>query len=110
MSRNKSEVWSKWRGLVAEQAQSGRSVARFCFERGLSSGQFYVWKKKLRQAEAPRFVSLELASVTEAKWPAAVMRSQAIEVRLVRGRSLVVEPGFDAPHLRALLSVLEGEA
>ena len=34
----------------------------------------------------------------------------AIEVRLRDGRSLVVEPGFDARHLRALFSVLEAEA
>jgi hypothetical protein len=34
----------------------------------------------------------------------------AIEVRLRGGRSLVVETGFDARHLRALLSVLEAEA
>ena len=38
------------------------------------------------------------------------MHDGAIEVRLMRGRSLVVEPGFDAYHLRALLAVLEAEA
>jgi hypothetical protein len=38
---------------------------------------------------------------------AAGVRSSAIEIRLRAGRSLVVEPGFDASHLRALLSVLE---
>ena len=109
MSQSKAEAWAKWRGLVMEQAQSGRSIAKFCFERGLNSGQFYTWKKKLGEAEAPRFVSLELAPVVETKWPARV-GSRAIEVRLMRGRSLMVEPGFDAGHLRALLSVLEGEA
>ena len=33
--------------------------------------------------------------------------NHAIEVRLVGGQSLVVAAGFDASHLRALLSVLE---
>ncbi|HVH85112.1 MAG TPA: hypothetical protein VM912_00180 [Terriglobales bacterium] len=51
-----------------------------------------------------------MAPATETKWAATVMHSRGIEVRLVGGRSLVVEPGFDAHHLRALLSVLEGEA
>jgi len=37
-------------------------------------------------------------------------RSSAIEIRLKGGRSLVVEPGFDAGHLRALLAVLEAGA
>jgi hypothetical protein len=34
---------------------------------------------------------------------------KAIEIRLRRGCSLVVERGFDASHLRALLAVLESE-
>ncbi len=110
MRQRKAEAWAKWRGLVAEQNQSGQSVAAFCSERGLRSGQFFAWKKRLREAEAAKFVAVEVAPVAEAKWPAPVVHSGAIEVRLGRGRSLVVEPGFDAHHLRALLSVLEAEA
>lgn len=96
--------------MVAEQKQSGQSVAAFCRERELKSGQFFAWKKRLRDAETPEFVAVEVAPVAEAKRQAPVMRSGAIEVRLARGRSLVVEPGFEANHLRALLSVLEAEA
>jgi transposase-like protein len=109
MKQRRADAWAKWRGLVADQNASGQSVARFCSERGLSSAQLFAWKKRLRDAEATRFVALELAPVPEAKWP-AVTRGRAIEVRLVRDRSLIVEPGFDAHHLRALLAVLEGEA
>jgi hypothetical protein len=36
-------------------------------------------------------------------------RRSGIEVRLIGGRSLVVEPGFDAGHLRAMLTVLENQ-
>jgi transposase-like protein len=110
MRHRKTEIWAKWRGLVSEQSQSGQSVAAFCSERGLRSGQFFAWKKKLREAEAAKFVAVEVTPVAEAKWPASVVSSGAIEVRLGRGRSLVVESGFDARHLRALLSVLEAEA
>jgi transposase-like protein len=109
MKQSRSEVWAKWRALMAEQQASGQSVSRFCFERGLSSGQFFAWKKRLREADGARFVALELAPVAEARWPATIP-SRGIEVRLVRNRSLLVEPGFDAHHLRALLLVLEGEA
>ena len=56
--------------------------------------------------EASNFVALELAPVVETKWAAT---RRAIEVKLERGRSLVVEPGFPAHHLRALLWVLERE-
>ncbi len=108
MRRRKAEAWAKWRGLVAEQNQSGQSIAAFCRERGLKSGQFFAWKKKLREAEAAKFVAVDAAPDPEWKRvPAREMQGGAIEVRLARGRSLVVEPGFDAHHLHALLSVLE---
>ena len=110
MRQRKAEAWAKWRGLVAEQRQSGQGVAAFCRERGLRCGQFFAWKKRLREAETPKFVAVEVAPVAETKWPRPVMHDGAIEVRLMRGRSLVVEPGFDADHLRALLAVLEAEA
>ena len=107
MKQEKSEAWAKWGRLVAEQGTSGQTVSRFCIDRGLSTGQFYAWKKRLRDGEGANFVALELSPMLEAKWPSI---RRAIEVKLERGRSLVVEPGFDPHHLRALLSVLEGEA
>src|ERR1039458_6454168 len=102
MRQRKTEIWAKWRGLVAEQNQSGQSVAAFCRERGVKSGQFFAWKKRLRESEAGKFVAVEVAPAADAKRPAP--HSGAIEVRLGRGRSLVVEPGFDGHHLRELLS------
>lgn len=110
MRQRKAEAWTKWRALIAEQNQSGQSVAAFCSERGLRSGQFFAWKKRLREAEAAKFVAVEVMADAEMKRPASVAHSGAIEVRLGRGRSLMVEPGFDAYHLRAVLSVLEAEA
>jgi hypothetical protein len=110
MKRRKTEAWAKWHELVAEQNLSGQSVAAFCRERSLKSGQFFAWKKRLREAEAPRFVAVEVTPVSERKCAAPEMHDRAIEVRLCGGRSLVVKPGFDAHHLRALLSVLEAEA
>jgi hypothetical protein len=99
-----------WCGLVSEQIESGRGVAAFCRERGLKSGQFFAWKKRLREAEAARFVAVEVAPDTEAERAASAAHHGGIEVRLGRGRSIIVEPGFDAQHLRALLAVLEAEA
>ncbi len=110
MRQRKEEAWAKWRGLVREQSQSGQSIAAFCRERVLKSGQFFAWKKRLREAEAAQFVSVEMAPVAGRNWAAPERHAGAIEVRLRGGRSLVVEPGFDAHHLRTLLSVLEAEA
>jgi hypothetical protein len=55
MRQRKAEAWTKWRGLVAEQKQSGQDVAAFCRERGLRSGQFFARKKRLRVAEEAQF-------------------------------------------------------
>ncbi len=107
MRRRKTEAWTKWRGLIAEQGLSGQSVAVFCRERGLKSGQFFAWRKRLREAELPKFVAVEVAPFVGTKWPAPAMPGRGIEVRLGSGRSLVVEPGFEAAHLRALLAVLD---
>jgi hypothetical protein len=107
MKRARAEEWSKWRDLVSEQVASGRSVAVFCRERGLRDWQFYDWKKRVRESESAKFIPVEVA-VVEEQAPAAA--GWAIEVRLRGGRRVMVEPGFDAQHLRALLLVLEAEA
>ncbi len=92
----------KWRRLVSEQAKSGQSVAGFCRERGLCAPHFFSWKKRLSQAEAAKFVEVKVAAA-----PEPLAHGTAIEVRLAKGRSLLVAPGFDAGHLRALLAVME---
>ena|SRR6266567_1831858 len=103
-----AEAAARWRGLVCEQMESGKSVGAFCRERGAPASQMFSWKRRFRESEACGFV--EVAMKPAPATAQAVEPSGAIEVRLSRGRSLVVEPGFDAHHLRALLSVLEGEA
>ena len=100
------EVWAKWRELVAEQERSDQSVAAFCRARGLSPTHFFAWKKRLILAGPQPFVEVRLKSSERAPQPAAA-RESAIEIRLAAGRSLLVEPGFDPAHLRALLAVLE---
>jgi transposase-like protein len=109
MRQQRAELWAKWRGLVSEQSQSGQTVKAFCHDRGLRDSLLYDWKKRLREAEAAKFVEVK---VMEGKMPSrpATVHSPAIEIRLNKGRSLLVEPEFDASHLRALLAVLETEA
>jgi hypothetical protein len=67
---------------------------------------FFVWRKRLQQAAPKQFVEVKAAaSATELGGSNA-----GIEVRLRNGRHLLVGPGFDANHLRALLAVVESEA
>jgi hypothetical protein len=99
----------KWRELIAEQGRSGQSVAAFCRERGLCAPHFFAWKKRLSLAEMGQFVEVQVLPSGETALP-ATSPSQAIEIRLNAGRSVFVEPGFDAHHLRAVLAALEMRA
>jgi ATP-dependent helicase YprA (DUF1998 family) len=111
MGRNKEEDVARWRGLVSEQVASGRSVAAFCHERGLQVWQFYDWKKRLRKPDAAAFVAVEISRAeAPAQQSSQTTQMSGIEIRHRRGWSLIVEPGFDAGHLRRLLSVLELES
>jgi hypothetical protein len=56
-----------------------------------------------------KFVEVKLKEPGKQGKPAP-QRYPAIEIRLSKGRSLLVEPGFDAGHLRALLAIVETEA
>jgi hypothetical protein len=109
MGRDIAETKAKWRALVSEQDESGLSVAAFCNQRGLRAWQFYEWKKRVKEPETASFVEVQVAAPVEPERSVGE-RSQAIEVRLRTGRSLIVTPGFSVGHLRALLTVLESEA
>jgi transposase-like protein len=103
------EAWAKWRGLVSEQGRSGQGVTAFCRERGFCASQFFAWKKRLSQAAAGQFVEVQVVGAGAAAQPTAA-QSRAMEVRLGGGRCVLVEPGFDAGHLRAVLAALETRA
>lgn len=109
MRKRGREAWAKWRGLVSEQKGSGQSVAAFCRERGICAPQFFAWKKRLNQAGTEQFVAVRVVETGEPPHPLAVRRP-AIEIRLSGGHSVIVEPGFDAGHLRAVVAALETRA
>ena len=109
MRQSRTELWAKWRGLFLELLSSGQTMAAFCRDRGIRDSQFYDWKKRLRDSEAAKFAEVKVKASCEQRTPAPE-RYPAIEIRLSKGRSIFVEPGFDASHLRALLTVLETEA
>ena len=106
MKQHRAELLTKWRGLISEQSQSGQTVRAFCHDRGLRNSLFCDWKKRLREGETVKFVEVKVKEAGEQRKPAAE-HSPAIQIRLNKGRSVFVEPGFDANHLRALLAVLE---
>jgi transposase-like protein len=109
MSEHGADVWEKWRAVVSEQIASGQSVAAFCKARGVTSSQLFAWKKRLRGAEKAQFVEVQVGPAEGLAEAVNRQPARAIEIKLCRDRRIVVEPGFDADHLRALLLVLESE-
>ena len=104
MNQRREQAWAKWRDLVAEQEQSGLSVAAFCRDRELAQSQLTYWKRRVREAAKAAFVEVQVAEPRVQAW---ALGSTTIEVRLKNGRSLMVAASFDARHLRALLAVVE---
>jgi ATP-dependent helicase YprA (DUF1998 family) len=108
MNQDREQAQAKWRDLVAEQEQSGQSVAAFCRDRELAQTQLTYWKRRVREAARAPFVEVQLAQPgAEPRVQARALGSTTIEVRLKNGRSLMVGARFDARHLRALLAVME---
>jgi hypothetical protein len=104
--QRRKRAWTKWRKLISQQAKSGQSVAAFCRARGLCAPHFFQWKKRLSQAAGHQFVEVKVAAASMQP----VGMGVAIAVQLKNDRRLLVVPGFDAQHLRALLRALENEA
>jgi hypothetical protein len=102
MTKRGKKAWTKWRRLVSEQARSGQTVTAFCRERALCRPYFFVWKKRLRKGTPTKFLEVRVKE----RAPSAPSEPR-VEVRLKNGRSLVVERGFDAEHVRALLALVE---
>jgi hypothetical protein len=107
MGMPKPEVRSKWSGLISEQSVSGETVEAFCRERGLTTSQFYTWRKRLRGSAAERFLEVQVAKPAARSVP---LKRGGIEIRLAEGRCVLVEPGFDPEHLRAVVAALETRA
>lgn len=87
-----------------EHSGSGQAVEAFCRERGLTTSTFYTWRKRLRGCAAERFLEVQVAKPAARAMPA---KAGGIEIRLAEGRCILVEPGFDPDHLRAVVAALE---
>ena len=103
MRQRTKRTWTKWRRLIREQERSGQSVAEFCRGRELHASYFFAWRKRLRESATARFLEVQLAEPRP-----HTAGDSLVEIRLQNGRSLMVRPGFDAGHVRALLAVVEG--
>jgi hypothetical protein len=93
----------RWRRWIAQWQTSGLTIPAFCARYGLSTANFYTWRRTLRRRDdaAQRFIPVQLVADTAPASP--------LELLLAGGHAVRVAPGFDAATLRQLLAVLREE-
>ena len=84
---------------MRQHAISGQSTAAFCRERGISVTHFFERRKKLSKSDSKPTRSLEAHL--------APAQNRPLEVGMAGRHSLMVEAGFDAALMQAVLAVLE---
>lgn len=92
-----------WRGQIEAQERSGKSVARFCKEQGLTEQAFYFWRKRLRNQQPVRFALLETEVVRQ-----QTATEVGLELVLATGERLRIGAGVETATLRRVLEALRG--
>jgi hypothetical protein len=99
MSKTQVERREYWRQLITEQEQGGLSVRAFCQQHQTSEYSFYQWRKRLNDQLPVKFALIETNRSTPAP-------GCAVEVLLLGGERLRIEPGTDIATLRLVLGIL----
>jgi transposase-like protein len=92
-----------WRAQIEAQERSGKSIARFCKEQGLTEQAFYFWRKRLQNQQSVRFALLETEVVRQQ--PATEV---GLELVLATGERLRIGAGVETATLRRVLEALRG--
>ena len=89
--------------LVQDFEQSGLKRKAFCSARGVALHTLDYYRARYRASRAPtaaqELLPVELTGATPA--------SSGLRVELANGRRIFVEAGFDALHLKRLVTALE---
>jgi transposase-like protein len=116
MNQSHRRTEDERRQIVSAQPASGLSVAAYCRREGISQPSFFLWRRRfdsLDRLGAGKLTAGRLAAAArggpfvEVKTPDLPRRVSAVEVRLRRGRRLVVRSGFDRDLLGDLVMALE---
>lgn len=100
--------------ILAQGTAPGSSPSLTCRMHGISSGQYYTWRKQFRSGAltgfmpvlmAPDIPALPAPAPVEAQ-PTALLAGN-VEVELPNGIKLRVTGGVDAGTLRQILSALQ---
>ena len=97
-----------WQMAIETWQASGMSVSKFCEAEGLSESSFYIWRKKLAQADAAvpdKQKKLSSPAFIEVAMPKD--NPVALELVLSSGNTLRISSGADRTTLNDVISVLK---
>ena len=97
-----------WQMAIETWQASGMSVSKFCKVEGLSESSFYIWRKKLTQAdeaETGKQKKLNPSAFIEVAMPKN--NPAALELVLSSGNTLRISSGADSATLNDVISVLQ---
>ncbi len=100
--------------ILAQGSAPGSSPVLTCRMHGISSGQFYTWRKQFRSGALTGFMPVSIGTDVPALPSPAPVESQPatlvaahVEVELPNGVKLRVKGEVDAVALRQILSALQ---
>ena len=115
---SKRRIWSTEEKLriLAQSSAPGSSPALACRAHGISTGQFYTWRKQFRSGELTGFVPVSVmaeppsqqapALVRDELLPTPAVASGLVEVELPSGVKLRISGEVEAMTLRRILLAL----
>jgi transposase len=99
--------------ILAQGSAPGSSPVLTCRMHGISSGQFYTWRKQFRSEALAGFMPVSIGTDVPALPPLAPVASQPaplvaghVEVELPNGVKVRVRGDVDAVALRQILSAV----
>ena len=90
-----------WREVLQEHEGSGKSVRKFCGEKGLNENLFYAWRRELRLRNSEKAGGDGFVELIRGSGQAG---TAGVSIRLGERVSIVVDRGFDVQTLKAVLS------
>ena len=105
-----------WRRVIREGVRSGLSIREFCRQKRIKEGQFYAWRRELKQRDEEKRRQKRARSKSSSPQGATfalvtdgseAVESAGIELVLGGGRRLRIGKGVDRETLASVLAVLE---
>lgn len=96
----REERRAHWRGVIDEQAASGKSIRMYCRDGRIKSDLFYSWRRRLREEPSLAGGFVELAINRP------ISSGTSINIRLNGNLCIEVNSGFDPVTLRAVVETL----